>query len=1090
MQNIQNFQPTITPNNSAYANVLRNVPVLNQPVYNPQPTIPQQAPINTDTLNFMLAHQNQQQPLSQQARDMINGWDRWSPFNIQGHPELTKVINLPAEGLHDIGEIATGYVNLGWNAARHPIKSLQELGSSIGDYYTNMAYDPTLGDVNTLGGKLQRGGRSIRDMYNFIYGDVTGATSQKLGDIAQKVISGDKEGAWQAAKDTGYDVWNEFAKNPLIVLSIVAPNATAKAVGSVGRGALNAAEKAGVPVGDVAKKAAGSIQAVEAKFGNKKAQLNEAAIDLQKADTKDLQLVIDNYTNGNKISPLPEKLQPLREKFIDFQKKYQDIYHDDALVNPREIAALQYVQRRTGWTMQDVRRTLAPQLEMLQEGVTEPSLLFKNRLDTFNKDINSIRKANKNKEFLKDDKPISELTRDEFDALSKHFDAAELKSFYDTGMNLKEIKQYLGDIARDSFTGDKFISAAAKNAKYQENMSKLAGLAEKTGDPALKYLYDGMRLADSGEIGAYTMADAAIPETGLVSNEGRRFQGRSSSREYGTATSEEIAKAYKNIHGFLDDVAENKLREEISRNILTNGTIDGERAIVGETVQPKDVRYISREALANGDIVDALNNASNTVQEGAIAIDKYNLNALKSLLRRDGGAFQGGMKDVHNLAKESFLGSMQYLGGNIMSGLYGTMLESGSLSNLIKDTAAAIASKGQLAKELGIYREPRIDTRRYATKFGKGMHWLNTKAGTGVARRIDATMQNLFAEINAQGALRKLGIPVAQRGGAISQVSKAQLADIIRNVKSAAMMNDRYRLIPRGAVRDYLGIVNPFLDWADTATQVTAKMYVDHPLIMGMANAELFGRIGYDKELQNRLKLKVYTNKMLKTYFADEKHPNGIKEASLSFIPQMTAVELFNDPSRFFAGNGAPALTAMWNAWHGKTPYGKPMLRSHAYDKQATMLEGDKRYRISKDTGKLEQIGKTQMDEVLSTAISSLSAAPQLINKTIMPIGTEIWNRVTGDNLRWYMPYNQSIFGSFQTNQPERSGEWGGLSVNTLSTGNPNKQRTLGDVVRGFGTLYETDYYPEDSLRGTQIRRLMRQGARRTRREQYNKENR
>ena len=1002
-----------------------------------------------------------------QAQQLEENWGRVSPFNIQGHPELTKVVNLPANALHDIGEIATGFI--------HTATHLPEVGQSIKDYYTNLAYDPTAQTP------VQRAGRAARDMYNFIYGDVTGATSQKLGDVAKSLAQGKGNEAWGKVKNLGYDVWNNFSKDPFIVSSIVAPNATMKATSGLVKGGLNTAEKLGVPVGDVAQKAAGAIQAIEAKFGNQKAKLNQSAYELSKANQRDLQLVIDNYTNGNKISPLPKNLEPLRDKFINFQNEYRNLYNDNALVNPREIAALQYVQRRTGQTMQDIRRTLAPQLELLQEGVDDVRLSFRNRLNDLEHDISRIRKETKNKDFLKDDKPITELTRDEFEILAKHSDPAELRSFYELGNDIKGVKQYLGDLARDAWTPTNITEAAATNAKYQENLSRLAGLAERTGDPMLKHLYDGMRMADTGEIGAFTMADAAIPEGDIVSNEGRRFAGKSSSREYGTASSEEVAKAYRNIHKFLDDVTTDKVRQEITRNILANGTIDGERSLVGIGSRPSDIRYINGEALANGNLVDALNTASNTAKDGAIAIDKYNLNALKSLLKPTGGAFTGALADVHNLAKESFLASMQYLGGNIMSGAFGTALESGSLNGLIKDAASAIASKGQLARELGVYREPRIDTRRFKTSGGKFIHNLNTLAGTGVARRLDVMFQNMYAEINANAQLRKLGYNLPQRQSAISNMSKTQLADVIRNVKSASMMNDRFRIIPRGAARDYLGIVNPFLDWADTATQVSAKMYADHPIIMGMANAELFGRIGYDKELQNRLGLKVYTDKLLKTYRFDDKARNGAKETTLSFIPQMTTIELFNDPSKFLAGNGAPALTAIWNAYQGKSPYGKPMLRSSEYGQLANMVQGDKRYRVGKD-GRIEQINKTQADEVLSTAINSLTAAPNLFNKTVMPIGVELYNQLTGSDAKWYMPYGQSIFGSTQTGQPERSGEYGGISLNTLSTGNPNRPRTVKDIVRGLGTVYETDYYPEDIITGRQIRQLKKQGARRARR--------
>ena len=41
---------------------------------------------------------------------------------------------------------------------------------------------------------------------------------------------------------------------------------------------------------------------------------------------------------------------------------------------------------------------------------------------------------------------------------------------------------------------------------------------------------------------------------------------------------------------------------------------------------------------------------------------------------------------------------------------------------------------------------------------------------------------------------------------------------------------------------------------------------------------------------------------------------------------------------------------------------------------------------------------------------------------------------------------------------------------------------TKKDIVRGLGTVYETDYYPEGTITGRQIRQLKKQGARRARR--------
>lgn len=1049
-----------------------NVPVNYSNLYNSyqgfnnvaQPTIQQQTNQVTGQPSQAVLNAVSNMPINQTlAQQVKSGLTEWSPFQFEGHPILTGLANIPTNALHDILEIGTGLTHM----VTHP----KEIGQQIGDYYTQMAYNPELQNP------LSRAGRSLRDMYNLVYGDVTGLTSQNLNKVIQSLASGDTNQLKQSASEVGSEVWDKITKDPFIVSSVVAPNLTARTVSKGATGALNLAEKAGVPVGETARKVANAMEVVEAKFGNQKAELNQLGRELSKASNRDLELVIDNVKSN---TPLPKNLNDLKDKFIKFNEKYQDIYQDNALVNPREIAALQYVQGKTGLTMQDVRRTLAPHLEQLTEGVNDPYLTFKNRVDSFNHELNSLRKDGQLKKFNQDAK-VASLTGEDAEFFNKHFNPNERAVFTSTDMTVKEAVQYLKDLQRDAWTGSKYIGKAAQDMKYQENLSRLAGLAESTGDPMLKHLYDGMKLADAGDIRPFTMADANIPEGLKVSDEGRRFAGKSSSREYGTATTPEIAKAYKNIHGFIDDTVRNRVREEITNNILHNGTIDGVTSLVGENINPSSIRYINPENLANGSLSDAINTAGTVAHEGYIPIDVYNLNAIKSLLKPASSPFGNSpLSDLYNTAKEAFLSSGLYLGGNAISGAFGTTINSGSFSNLVRDAISATASKGQLAKELGLYRELGTDTRKFSTPLGKGVHKINRIAGGGLFPTADAWMQNKFAEINAQANLRRMGIPFEDRAKAISNMDKIQLAKVIDNVKYSSMMNSKYRIFPRGQVRDYLGIANPFLDWTDTATQVTAKMYRDHPILMGMAAADLFGNIGIDKELQNRLGLRVYSDKPLVTYKGDDKSPNGAKEVRLSFLPQLTPLEFFSDPSRMLAGNGAPALTAIYEAFKGKNPYGNLMRRSYAQGSYPTMIQGSKRYRQNPETGRIEEINKAQADEVLSTAIRSISGVPSLVNKTVMPIGAEIYNRLTGSDLQYHMPYGQSILGSFSTGQPELGG---GINRTMLMSGDPSKPRTIKDVVKGLGTYFESDYYPENQLTGSQIRRLRKSGARRIRRD-------
>lgn len=1083
-------------NNSAYRAALQGIPALNQPVYNPmspvanpiQPVAQQYTPEQIEYFNTYFNRE------PQEAQNLRESWSN-KKLDIANHPLLSRVLNVPKEFfIGDPLQIGTGVVSSIGNYLQAPLANTIQGLKSAGDYLTrtnvegellrNQLYNKYGKAVDLLPiGGAYTGYKLGKDLYNTFYGGLPLLHTQNLGELAQDIVKGKGEQAFQKAKELGIQSAKEIEDNPLIWSMILAPNATVSGLGKAGQETLNLAERAGLPVGEISKKAADAIQVVESKFSKENTKIAEAADDITRANERDLEIVFRGLTEN---TPIPESLNDLKNKVIKFNEEYGGTYDANALLNPREISALQYIQRQTGQTIQDIRREITPQLEMLQEGVTDPRLSFSNRLSNFEHEVNSFRKNNKQKDYLKDSKPINNLTEQELSTLNKHFDNAELESFRATNMTVGEAKKYLGDIAKDAWDVSKVSEAALKNTRYQENMAKLASLAESTGNPTLKHLYDGMRLADEGKIRPYTMAGANIPERGLVSNEGRRFAGKSSSREYGTASYQDIAKAYKNVHQFLDDVAAQRVKDEIGRNMLNNGTIDGAVKLVSDGVNANDIRYINADLVADGRLSEALSTASSILKKGAIPIDKFNLKALEGMLKPTGSPFKSGiMNDIYNLFKETALASGLYLGGNLESGVLGTVLNSGTPQGLVKDIISSIASKGELSKQLGTYRRIRPTDRRYTTGFAKGVSLIGRKLGTGIAPRLDAMMQNMFAEINAHGTLRKMGIEVPNRSSALANMNKIQLAKVIDNVRQSSMMNSKYRVIPRGTARDILSIANPFIDWIDTSMQVSAKMLKDHPVLLGAVSANLFGNIAFDKELQNRLNLKVYTDKPLVTYIADSKAPNGAKEISMNFVPQLTWMEFLENPAKLATGNsGAPVLSAIYEASKGKNPYGRLMRRS-ADRNQIMSIQGNQRY-VTDNNGNIVPVAGGMADEMLSTAVRNLFAPVNLWNRTVAPSLTDVYNAVTGSDLKYYQPYNQSIFGSFTTGQPEL----GGFSRNILSTGNPAQPRNIQDIVKGLGTYYERDYYPTEQLSGNRLRQIKRTGARQMIREQYSGENR
>lgn len=1060
--------------------------VYSQPVINPVVSQPVQQPVQQQLTPEQIAYIKSwaNTPIENpQAEQLIEDW-RGKTVNIPNHPVLSDLATIKENIPRDLARIGTGFVSMADDFIQHPIQSTRAELQTIGDYLNelgkrantesvtgNKALDKILSAGGNAGYKMAQ--LAAKDAYNnFGAGYLPLLNTKNVGGIIKDISQGKGSEAYKKLKESGVESWEQFKREPLITPLVVAPNATVAGLGKVTKGGLNLVEKTtGLPVGKVGQNVAKAIQVVESKFDKDRIELNKTANELSKAKTKDLELVIQNYTEG---TPLPENLNELSKKFKNFQNEYRKLYDDNALVNPNELAALQYVQRKTGQTMQDIRRELAPQLEMLQEGVTNPSLLFRNRLDDFNAEINSIRKSANNSDFLKSSKPISELSREEFESVAKHFNQDELRAFYDSGASIKEMKQYLGDLSRDAWVPEKVSEAALKDTVFNDNITKLAALAEETGNPLYKHLYDGIKLANEGKIGAYTLAGADIPKGVSVSNEGRRFAGKSSSREYGTATYPAIAQAYRDIHGFLDDVTAQRVKSEISNNILNTGTIDGATKVVGDGVKPSDIRYINPDLLAEGKLGEAISRASSTPKEGAIAVDKYNIRAINDMLKPTGTPYkQGALGDVYNTFKENALASGIYLGGNLISGAFSTLLNSNT--GLLSDIVASIGSRGRLSKELGTFRQIRPSDRRYSTTAGKIISKIGRKLGTGIAPRIDAMMQNAFAEINANAALRKMGIAPNERLSALASMQKQTLANLIEDVKLNSNMNNKYRVIPRGEIRDIIGIANPFIDWIDTSTQVSAKMLKDHPVLMGAVASKLFGEIGYDRELQKRLDLNVYTDKPLVTYKADDKTGER-KEISINFLPQLTPLEFVVNPTKLLTGtSGAPVLGALYEASKGKNVYGNPMRRTHTTDTIQT-IQGDNRYRVNPDTQMVERIVGTQGDEMLSTAIKNLFAPVSLFNKTVAPVGVGLYNMISGDDVKYYMPYGQSIFGNVNTGQPEMGGRI--LSPTTFSTGDPRNARTVNDILKGLGTYYERDYYPENALTGNQVRRIIRSGVR------------
>lgn len=1029
-----------------------------QALYNyNQPSVQTQLPgqmpeLSPEALEYLNQLEARRQGNAQIKADKLQqSLNSWRPFSIEGHPYLTDYANLAPNYIHDIKEVGTGLVNMltdPKNTIIDPVKNWATSDKSLREK-GEIAYDTLIGDAV---------GIPLKD-------------TLKGWNYILKGQAGTKEAKEHASK-MRENFWNEFKDNPFIVSSILTPQAT----GAVARGALKSvgqlAEKAGIPVGEASKTVAAIMDAERVKYGAQRAGIQEANQVVRKANTEDLARVIRNTREGNERVPLNEAQTKLKEDYLKSALEYEKVIDDNALVSPREMAAIQYVADVEGKTFQDVRRAVKPQIDALVEGVEDPFVRFQNRLDNFEHEVNSINKTGKTKLNLDDTRKISDLTGDEEALFKKHLTDSEYAQMLGADATVGETIQYLRDITRDTLTGRRYIDKVAQNAKYQENLAKLAALAAETGDVTLQHFYEGMKLADKGEIFPSTFAGADIPAGTTVSEVGRRYQGKSSSREFGTATPEAVAKVYKESIGeFIDDVFRGKVIDDMSKNILS-GTIDGVNALVKEG--DKNVRYINPELLVNGDLSAAVRGATKEVVQGYIPISKSYIDAIDNALLKPESLLKGFWGDTLRASKQSMLASGNYLGGNALSGAFGTLINSDGLAGTVNDFVKSIGAKGRLTKELGIYRYTG-DSGKYHTQLGKFLGQSNRKIGGQFVQDIDAGLQNFFAEMNANRVLRQNGAK------SFRDIDKMKLGEIIEDIKLSSMMKPTYSVIPT-KLQSSLGPLQPFIAWTDTSLQVTADMYKRHPYLMGAASASIFGNIGVDQELQNRLGLKVHTDKPFVSYKPDAK-TGGTKEVTINFLPQMTPMQLLQHPKDIIR-SGIPFISPMLQAIQGKNVYGQYMKRTHAGNQFGTRIQDGRRYKVNPDTGRFELVEGGLGDEVLSTAIKNLFGPVNLVNRTVLPATAGIMSGITGKDIRYYQPYDQSIFGSFSVNQPD-------TPMAMLSTGNPTRERTLMDVIQGLGTYYERPYNPStDAITGNQMRRIRRGASRDVQREQWRMNNR
>lgn len=549
--------------------------------------------------------------------------------------------------------------------------------------------------------------------------------------------------------------------------------------------------------------------------------------------------------------------------------------------------------------------------------------------------------------------------------------------------------------------------------------------------------------------------------------------GRFVERAYGNASYQDIAKQLSKPSEWLDSQMTRMAEGQLATELAEKGTIGGVNVVADAT--EKGVKFVSKDALEKGSLSAALETAADTaVNATDIPMSKAMVDTLKTQMKsvRGTNPFDKAhpvLRDMYTIGKSNALASGGYLVGNAQTGLYNMFLNEGmNPIDMISDLGAAWATKGKLAKEIGIFRDASRSVPRAQTPILRQIQKINAPVANTM-QYLDAKMQNLFAETAAHANLRRMGIATKDRLAALENMDAAKLADIIKDTKSVALINPTKTLLP-GSLHGVAGLTNPFWRWIDTAAQSTAYMFEKQPLLSYYVMVDGLAKIGYDSELQNRYNLGVTSDKPFVT-FRNNPRTGKIQETSMEFTPMMNTLKVSdavlsgNFTDAF--GQSIPAFSAIANSFVGKDRYGNPIKRpemSAKALKDIMTIQNGKRFKWEAGKGFVQEVG-WMPDETVAAIGRELFAYPNLINRTLMPT----FAGLTGQT--YYKPYSSSILGTINR---------AGYGDVPLQAGNPRTGAStleLQDLMRG---AYSMDYYPErEYATKAQNRRAVRGAIRR-----------
>lgn len=645
--------------------------------------------------------------------------------------------------------------------------------------------------------------------------------------------------------------------------------------------------------------------------------------------------------------------------------------------------------------------------------------------------------------------------------------------YYDNPNIFKQV-----DASKFNATSKADIIKGKKRVLTKQGKEALTKMAN-SGDDVAKRILEGEDLHRKGWISPVPHGLAEVAKDTGVNTAERIMAKRFSSRVYGTAGYEDIAKQILKPDKWLSDQMLSFTERTVTDELL-GGTLMGNPLTTGKL---KDVRYINRAELANKGARNIKSIAKET-QTAAddIAIDKQYIDAIDkqiSLLVTKQPYKGEFLADLYTVGKSVPLASGRYLVGNLQTGLANTLLNAGlNPVGLAQDVMATAVTRGNLAKNLGVYRPLGRNDRVVNTPVLKQVNALNAPL-SDLWNAADARIQNWIAETAANTNLRRKGVPLAKRESAVLSMQDAKLAEIIKDVQKISLMNTTNTILPK-SLHSAASLANPFWQWVDTAAQSSYYMFQKAPVTANVFMVDTLSRIGLDQEMQNRYNLKVESDKPFVSYRYNPR-TRKIEEVSAEFIPFMNTLKTAGTLSGVLSGglkgeditdvigNGSPIIAAFGSAMAGKTKYGRPILRSHEGLHDMVEIQGNKRYR--KVNGRWEEDNRFHIDEPVVAAIRESVGWIPLANNTFLPAFAALGGAITGTDLNYYKPYDNALFGDFNINPYDNKG-------NALFYGNPMRRiggAEFADIITG---KYATPYYEERPLSVQQMMRLNRGGAR------------